>query len=106
MHFHLGSYTSFPLLLSVPTPTTIRNSIPFTRSVTDGSIPISVSINEYVELAKMYSTPKSGKYVNATLDHISKQLLEEKKLVKTAPQTPPKESGEDVVESDVEADVE
>ena len=70
------------------------------------SIPISVSINEYVELAKMYSTPKSGKYVNATLDHISKQLLEEKKLVKTAPQTPPKESGEDVVESDVEADVE
>ena len=47
------------------------------------TIPLNVSINEYVELAKTYSTPKSGKYVNATLDHISKQLIEEKKLVKT-----------------------
>ncbi|MCR4920905.1 MAG: transcription antitermination factor NusB [Bacteroidaceae bacterium] len=46
------------------------------------TIPLGVSINEYVELAKTYSTPKSGKYVNASLDHISKQLIEEKKLVK------------------------
>ena len=45
-------------------------------------IPISVSINEYVEIAKMYSTPKSGKYINATLDTIAKTLIEEKKLVK------------------------
>ena len=45
-------------------------------------IPISVSINEYVEIAKMYSTPKSGKYINATLDTIAKMLIEEKKLVK------------------------
>ena len=47
------------------------------------NIPISVSINEYVEIAKMYSTPKSGKYVNATLDTIAKQLMEEGKLVKS-----------------------
>ncbi len=46
------------------------------------SIPVSVSINEYVEIAKSYSTPKSGKYINATLDAIAKQLLEEGKLVK------------------------
>ena len=46
------------------------------------NIPVSVSINEYVEIAKMYSTPKSGKYVNATLDAIAKQLQEEGKLVK------------------------
>ena len=46
------------------------------------NIPISVSINEYVEIAKMYSTPKSGKYINATLDTIAKRLIEEKKLVK------------------------
>ena len=45
-------------------------------------IPVSVSINEYVEIAKMYSTTKSGKYVNATLDNITKRLIEEKKLVK------------------------
>ena len=57
------------------------------------SIPISVSINEYVEIAKRYSTPKSGKYVNATLDHIAKQLVEENKLVKTDPS--PRSSKED-----------
>ena len=46
------------------------------------NIPISVSINEYVEIAKMYSTPKSAKYINATLDTIAKKLIEEGKLVK------------------------
>ena len=45
-------------------------------------IPLSVSINEYVEVAHMYSTPKSGKFINATLDRISKQLIKEHKLVK------------------------
>ena len=30
----------------------------------------------------MYSTPKSGKYINATLDTIAKKLIEEGKLVK------------------------
>lgn len=46
------------------------------------NIPISVSINEYVELSKMYSTPNSGKYVNATLDNIVKRLQKENKLTK------------------------
>ncbi len=46
------------------------------------NIPLSVSINEYVDIAKMYSTPKSDKYVNATLDAIAKRLIEEGKLVK------------------------
>lgn len=45
-------------------------------------IPVSVSINEYVEIAKMYSTSKSGKYVNATLDNIAKRLVKENKLIK------------------------
>ncbi len=45
-------------------------------------IPVSVSINEYVEIAKMYSTSKSGKYINATLDNIAKRLTEENKLIK------------------------
>ena len=31
------------------------------------NIPISVSINEYVELAKLYSTPRSGGYINGSL---------------------------------------
>ena len=46
------------------------------------NIPLSVSINEYVDIAKMYSTPKSDKYINATLDAIAKRLIEEGKLVK------------------------
>ncbi|MBQ9525932.1 MAG: transcription antitermination factor NusB [Bacteroidaceae bacterium] len=47
-------------------------------------IPVSVSINEYVEIAKMYSTSKSGKYINATLDNIAKRLIEENKLIKNS----------------------
>ncbi len=49
------------------------------------SIPLSVSINEYVDIAKMYSTPKSDKYINATLDTIAKRLIEEGKLTKDSP---------------------
>lgn len=46
------------------------------------AIPVSVSINEYVEITKMYSTPNSGRYVNATLDNIVKKLQRENKLIK------------------------
>lgn len=45
-------------------------------------IPVKVSMNEYIELAKQYSTPKSGKFVNGVLDSISKELKTEGKLVK------------------------
>lgn len=41
------------------------------------SIPVKVTINEYVELAKQYSTPKSKIFVNGLLDKISKDLLQE-----------------------------
>lgn len=37
-------------------------------------IPISVTINEYVELSKYYSTPKSAGYINGMLDSISKKI--------------------------------
>ena len=43
-------------------------------------IPLSVSINEYVEVAKYYSTPRSGSYINGMLDTISKRLIAEGKL--------------------------
>ena len=46
------------------------------------NIPISVSLNEYVEIAKMYSTPKSGSFVNGTLDGIVKVLKNDGKLMK------------------------
>lgn len=35
-------------------------------------IPVKVTLNEYIEIAKMYSTPKSSKFVNGTLDKILK----------------------------------
>ncbi len=47
------------------------------------SIPLSVSINEYIEIAKSYSTPNSARYINATLDNISKKLVAEKKVIKS-----------------------
>lgn len=46
------------------------------------NIPISVSLNEYVEIAKLYSTHKSGGFINGTLDGIVKQLKKEGKLTK------------------------
>ena len=46
------------------------------------NIPISVSLNEYVEIAKLYSTPKSGSFINGTLDGIVKILKEDNKLTK------------------------
>ena len=45
-------------------------------------IPVSVTINEYVELAKCYSTPNSHIYINGILDNIAKRLISEHKLIK------------------------
>ncbi|MEG2151222.1 MAG: transcription antitermination factor NusB [Bacteroidaceae bacterium] len=46
------------------------------------NIPVSVSLNEYVEIAKLYSTSKSGSFINGTLDGIVNQLKKEGKLTK------------------------
>ena len=46
------------------------------------NIPTSVSLNEYVDIAKVYSTPKSGSFVNGTLDGIVNQLKKDGKLIK------------------------
>jgi N utilization substance protein B len=47
------------------------------------SIPIKVTINEYIELAKNYSTPKSKQFINGILDTISKDLIEQGKIRKS-----------------------
>ncbi len=46
------------------------------------SIPVNVTFNEYLDIAKMYSTPRSASYINGMLDHIVKKLREEKKILK------------------------
>ena len=47
------------------------------------SIPIKVSLNEYLEISKFYSTSKSNVFINGVLDKVVMQLKEEKKIVKT-----------------------
>lgn len=46
------------------------------------TIPTKVTINEYIDLAKAYSTPQSGQFVNGLLDNIHKELQQENKLDK------------------------
>lgn len=47
------------------------------------SIPVKVTINEYLELAKEYSTPKSSIFINGILDNLVKEFSESGKLKKT-----------------------
>ena len=46
------------------------------------TIPPKVTINEYIDLAKDYSTPQSGQFVNGILDNIHKELVREDKMHK------------------------
>ena len=47
------------------------------------SIPTKVTINEYLEIAKEYSTPKSSIFINGILDNLVKELEQNKRLLKT-----------------------
>ena len=47
------------------------------------TIPVKVSINEYVEIAKHFGTPKSRSFVNGLLDRLVQSLTEEGQIVKT-----------------------
>ncbi len=47
------------------------------------TIPTKVTINEYIDIAKQYSTPQSGQFVNGVLDNILKDLVRQNKIVKT-----------------------
>jgi len=46
------------------------------------SIPLKVTINEYLELAKEYSTPKSSIFINGILDNLTKDFQKENKIKK------------------------
>ncbi len=49
------------------------------------SIPTKVTINEYIEIAKQYSTPQSGQFINGVLDKLLKDLEKEDRIVKDHP---------------------
>ena len=46
------------------------------------TIPTKVTINEYIDIAKEYSTVQSGQFVNGLLDNLHKELLEKGKINK------------------------
>lgn len=46
------------------------------------SIPVKVTINEYLEISKLYSTPKSNSFLNGVLDKIKNELKAENKILK------------------------
>lgn len=56
--------------------------IAIAEMLTFPNIPINVTINEYVDLAKIYSTPKSSGYINGMLDSIARYLISTGVLLK------------------------
>ena len=46
------------------------------------SIPLKVTLNEYIEISKFYSTPKSNSFINGVLDKIFADLQKDGKLTK------------------------
>ena len=47
------------------------------------SIPVKVTLNEYLEIAKEYSTPKSSIFINGILDNLVKDFQTSEKLKKS-----------------------
>ena len=66
--------------------------IAIAEMVTFPNIPISVTINEFVDLAKLYSTQKSGGYINGMLDAIARHMVATGKLAKYIEPKPEKPS--------------
>ncbi len=56
--------------------------IAIAEMMTFPSIPISVTINEFVDIAKLYSTPRSSGYINGMLDSIARHLIATGRLIK------------------------
>ena len=63
-------------------PQTILMQIAIAEMMTLPNVPINVTINEYVEIAKLYSTHKSGGYINGMLDAIARNLVNTGRLMK------------------------
>lgn len=57
--------------------------IAIAEMMTFPTIPLSVTINEFVDMAKLYSTPRSSGYINGMLDAIARHLVTTGRLLKT-----------------------
>ena len=58
-------------------------SVAITEIVSFSSIPVKVSLDEYIELSKYYSSPTSSTFINGVLDKIVEALTEEGKINKS-----------------------
>ncbi len=47
------------------------------------TIPVKVTLNEYIEISKFYSTPKSNGFINGILDNIFEDLKKDGQIIKT-----------------------
>lgn len=61
--------------------------------LTFDAIPLNVTFNEYLDIAKVYSTPRSSSYINGMLDNIVKKLAKDGRTAKVRVQ-PSKKDGE------------
>ena len=57
-------------------------NLAITEALEFSSIPIKVTLNEYIEISKFYSTPKSHSFINGILDRIFEDYKKDGKLVK------------------------
>ena len=58
-------------------------SVAMTEIVSFSSIPVKVSLDEYIELSKYYSSPTSSTFINGVLDKVVESLTEEGKVNKS-----------------------
>ena len=61
---------------------TLIMELAITEMIEFSDIPVKVSLNEYIELSKIYSSKKSGIFINGILDKITENLKKEKIIVK------------------------
>ena len=62
---------------------TLLMKMAITEFINFNSVPVKVTINEYLEIAKEFSTPKSNSFINGILDKILFELKEQNKIRKT-----------------------
>ena len=62
---------------------TLLMKLAITEFINFDSIPVKVTINEYLEISKEFSTPKSNSFINGILDKILSELKTENKINKT-----------------------
>ena len=59
--------------------------IAIAEMMTFPGIPVNVTINEFVNIAKIYSTPRSGGYINGILDPLARKLVNSGRMLKAIP---------------------